>query len=111
MGAKEISEFLTHLAVKERVAASTQNQAHSAILFLYREVLQREMEAVVWAKKPETLPVVLSREEVKALLSHLSGTYWVRAMLLYGCGLRLDECLKLRVKALDDAACRSRSGA
>lgn len=87
--------------MKERVAASTQNQAHSAILFLYREVLQLEMEAVLWAKKPETLPVVLSREEVKALLSHLSGTYWVIAMLLYGCGLRLDECLKLRVKDLD----------
>lgn len=101
MGTNETRAFLSHLAVKERVAASTQNQAHSAILFLYREVLQLEMEAVMWAKKPETLPVVLSREEVKALLSHLSGTYWVIAMLLYGCGLRLEECLKLRVKDLD----------
>ncbi len=101
MGTQEVGAFISHLAVKEKVSASTQNQALSAILFLYREVLQQEIDFHAWAKKPETLPVVLSREEVKLILSRLSGTYWLIAMLLYGCGLRLDECLKLRVKDLD----------
>lgn len=106
MGAKGISEFLTHLAVKERVAASTQNQALSAILFLYNKVLKKEVGKVgeiTWAKKPETLPEVMSREEVRAILSHLSGRYWLMASLMYGCGLRVDECLKMRVKDIDFA--------
>ena len=104
MGEPEINQFLSHLAIEGNVASSTQNQALSAILFLYREVLKREigrLDEVTWAKKPETLPEVLSREEVKAILSQLSGVDWLMAMLLYGCGLRLVECLKLRVKDID----------
>jgi integron integrase len=104
MGELEINQFLTHLAVKGNVASSTQNQALSAILFLYREVLKREigrLDEVTWAKKPETLPVVMTKEEVKALMDNLSGVDWLMAMLLYGCGLRLVECLKLRVKDID----------
>ena len=104
MGEVEINQFLSHLAVKGNVASSTQNQALSAILFLYREVLKREighLMEVTWAKKPETLPEVLTREEVKAIMRHLSGLDWLMAMLRYGCGLRLVECLKLRVKDID----------
>jgi site-specific recombinase XerD len=100
MGELEINQFLSHLAVKEKVAASTQNQALCAILFLYREVLKQQigdLGMVTWAKKPQRLPVVFTREEVKAVLSHLSGTHWLMASLLYGAGLRLIECLKLRV--------------
>ncbi|MGH7456522.1 MAG: phage integrase N-terminal SAM-like domain-containing protein, partial [bacterium] len=101
MGEKEIAEFLTHLAVNEHVAASTQNQALSAVLFLYRHVLKREigrLGELTWAKKPETLPVVLSKEEIKNILSHLSVKDWIMTALMYGCGLRLDECVTLRVK-------------
>ncbi len=97
MEAAEINQFLTHLAVKEKVAASTQNQALSSILFLYREVLDREignLGEVTWAKKTETLPEVLTKEEVKNIIHHLSGVDWLLAMLLYGCGLRLDEGIK-----------------
>lgn len=104
MGEPEINQFLTHLAVKERVAASTQNQALSAILFLYREVLKKEVGSignVVWAKKPIRRPVVFTREEAKAVLRSLSGVHWLMASLLYGCGLRLMECLQLRVKDID----------
>lgn len=104
MGEYEINQFLTHLAVKENVAASTQNQALCGILFLYREVLNREIGdigAVTWAKKPKRLPVAFTREEVKAILSHLSGKHWLMASLLYGAGLRLIECLKLRVKDIE----------
>jgi len=104
MGELEINQFLSHLAVKGNVASSTQNQALSAILFLYREVLKQEighLNEVTWAKKPETLPEVLTREEVKAIMNQLSGVDWLMAMLLYGCGLRLVECLKLRVKDID----------
>jgi integron integrase len=104
MGETEINQFLTHLAVKENVAASTQNQALSAILFLYREVLRRQigdLGTVTWAKKPKRLPVFFTRQEVKAVLSHLTGTHWLMASLLYGAGLRLIECLKLRVKDIE----------
>ncbi len=104
MGGKEISAFLTYLAVEQKVAASTQNQALNAIVFLYKEVLQQEvgvLEGITWAKKPERLPVVLTREEVRRLLSHLEGTKWLMASLLYGSGMRLLECLRLRVKDLD----------
>lgn len=86
------------------MAASTQNQALSALLFLYRHVLGLEIgeiEALVWAKKPKRLPVVLTREEVKALLGQLRGVNWIMGNLLYGAGLRLRECLQLRVKGID----------
>jgi len=104
MAEKEINEFLTYLAVKAKVAASTQNQALCAVLFMYKEVLKKDigdLGELIWAKKPKKLPVVLTRHEVKALLSQLSGTYWLMATLLYGSGLRLIECLRLRVKDID----------
>lgn len=104
MGALEINQFLSHLAVKENVAASTQNQALSAILFLYREVLELEpgcLDDVIWAQKPKKLPVVLTREEVKAVLGQLTEVKWLMANLMYGAGLRVLECLRLRVKDVD----------
>jgi len=104
MGAPEIEAFLTHLAVEEHVAASTQNQALSALLFLYREVLGQELDIsinAVRAKKPKRLPTVLTREEVQRVLAQLSGVHLLMAQLLYGSGLRLMECLRLRVKDLD----------
>ncbi|MBI3771743.1 MAG: integron integrase [Gammaproteobacteria bacterium] len=104
MGAQEVERFLTHLAVEGKVAASTQNQAKSAILFLYREVLGQELpwlDNVEQAKAPKRLPVVLTREEVHGVLSRLSGHYWLMGSLLYGAGLRLMECVRLRVKDVD----------
>ena len=104
MGAQEIEAFLTHLAVHENVAASTQNQALQAILFLYREVLGREITQPIQAlraRKPKRLPTVLTRPEVQTLLSYLSSTHLLIAQLLYGSGLRLMEGLRLRVKDLD----------
>jgi integron integrase len=106
MGAVEVVEFLSHLAIDRQVTASTQNQALSALLFLYREVLGRELEGLdsaVRARAPRRLPVVLTREEVRAVLSQLSGEHALIAGLLYGSGLRLRECLTLRVKDLDVA--------
>lgn len=105
MGAPEIREFLAYLVNERNVAASTQNQALHAILFLYREVLQIELPPVGpgRAKKEPRLPVVLTRAEVQAVLSRLSGTKWLMASLLYGAGLRLSECLRLRVKDIDFA--------
>jgi integron integrase len=106
MGAEEVSQFLSDLAVRHHVAASTQNQALNAILFLYREVLRQEMgwlDGIVRAKKPRKLPVVLTPEEVKAVLKGLSGTAWLMASLLYGSGLRLMECTRWRVKDVDFA--------
>jgi len=104
MGKNEVEAFLSHLAVKKNVAASTQNQAFSAILFLYREILGIELEwldSVVRAKKPKRLPVVLTREEVRMVLAHLKGMNWLAVMLMYGAGLRLLECMSLRVKDID----------
>jgi integron integrase len=104
MGADEVAAFLTHLAVKRHVAASTQNQALAAILFLYRDVMKQHLpwlESVERAKQSVRLPVVLTREEVRLVLSQLNGTNWLMASLLYGAGLRLNECLKLRVKDCD----------
>jgi len=106
MGEAEINAFLSHLAVRERVSASTQNQALAALLFLYRHVLKREigdLGQVIRAKRPRRLPVVLSRDEVKAVLANLSGDKWLMASLLYGAGLRLMECLRLRIQDLDFA--------
>lgn len=104
MAEPEINAFLTHLAVKEKVSASTQNQALSALLFLYRHVLGREvghLGDVIRARKPTRLPVVMTREEVKAVLANLTGDKWLMASLMYGAGLRLMECLRLRVQDVD----------
>jgi integron integrase len=104
MGAEEVTRFLSSLALDRRVAASTQNQALSALLFLYREVLQHDLpwlEGVVRAKRPIRLPVVLTREEVQAVLAQLRGTPRLMGTLLYGAGLRLLECARLRVKDVD----------
>lgn len=103
MGVAEIEAFLTHLAVVAKVAASTQNQALQAILFLYRQVLDVDLpwlENVTRASRPKRLPVVLSMAEVRAVLAHLDGTCWLIANLLYGSGLRLMEAHRLRVKDL-----------
>jgi integron integrase len=104
MAEPEINAFVTYLAVTEKVSASTQTQALSAILFLYRHVLGREvgeLTDLIRAQKPKRLPVVLTREEVKTLLDHLDGDSHLIASLLYGAGLRLMECLRLRVLDLD----------
>lgn len=104
LGAPDITAFLTHLALKEKVAASTQTQALSAILFLYRSVLQLDFDEpllIVRARQPERLPIVLTRPEVQAVIRQMSGTYQLMAKLLYGSGLRLMECVRLRVKDLD----------
>jgi integron integrase len=104
MGESEVAAFLSDLAVRGQVAASTQNQALGAVLFLYQQVLGRRLQwvdGVVHAKRPVRLPVVLTPGEVRAVLSHLRGSFWLVAMLLYGAGLRLLEALELRVKDLD----------
>jgi integron integrase len=104
MGAAEINAFLTHLAVAGHVSASTQNQAFSALLFLYQKVLAvdpGQIAGVVRAARPKRLPVVLSRDEVGRVIAELDGVYRLIAMLQYGAGLRLLECLRLRVKDLD----------
>lgn len=106
MGDPEVEAFLTHLAIKENVAASTQNQALSALLFLYREVLQRELDrplASVRAQKPKRLPVVLTKDEVLKVVHCTSGTHQLMAKLLYGSGLRVSECVQLCVKDIDFA--------
>jgi integron integrase len=106
MGEAEINAFLTNLAVEKKVAASTQNQALSALLFLYRDVLGKSVDSlgdVVRARRPARLPVVLTSAEVKAVLSRLDGTPRLVATLLYGSGLRLMEALRLRVKDVDFA--------
>jgi integrase len=110
MGAPEVTAFLTSLAVHDEVAASTQNQALSALLFLYREVLGVELpwlDDVVRAKRPQHLPVVLTRDEVRAVLQRLDGVSRLMALLLYGAGLRLLECCHLRVKDIDFATNQS----
>ena len=104
MGAHEVEAFLTHLAVKGKVSASTQNQAKSALLFLYREVLEQQLpwlDKVTQAKAPTRLPVVLTVAEVQAVLKGLRGTHWLIASLLYGAGLRLMEAVRLRVKDME----------
>lgn len=104
MAEPEINAFLTRLAVKEKVSASTQNQALSALLFLYRHVIGREvgdLGEVIRARKPTRLPVVMTRDEVKAVLTNLTGDKWLMASLMYGAGLRLMECLRLRVQDID----------
>lgn len=103
-GAPEVEAFLTHLAVEGRVSASTQNQARSAVLFLYKEVLQAELpwlDDVVSAKRPSRLPVVLTKDEVRRVLAETNGTSGLVLRLLYGTGMRVLEGLRLRVKDLD----------
>lgn len=106
LGQLHVSAWLSHLAVNRQVSASTQNQALSAILFLYREVLNLSLdwiENVQRASKPARLPVVFTKEEAQAVLAQLSDTKWLMASLLYGAGLRLMECLRLRIKDIDFA--------
>ena len=106
LGAEEIRAFLTHLALYRHVAASTQNVALNALLFLYRDVLKQEfpdLGAFERAKRPHRLPTVFTREEVAAVLAQLTGVHYLMASLLYGAGLRLMECLRLRVKDVDFA--------
>lgn len=106
MGASEVEAFLSLLAVQGKVAASTQNQALSALLFLYRVVLGIQLpwlEGVVRAKRPKRVPTVLSQDEARALLAHMEGRPQLLASLLYGTGMRLMECLRLRVKDVDFA--------
>jgi integron integrase len=104
MAEDEISVFLTHLAVDRHVAASTQNQAFSALLFLYQQVLDRKLDfidGVERVSRPPKLPVVFTREEARAVLANLKGEYRLKTELLYGSGLRLMECIRLRVKDVD----------
>jgi len=108
MGSDEVTEFLNDLAVRGNVAASTQNQALCAIVFLYHNVLQKQLgdfgDRIKWAKKPKKIPVVFTQKEARSVLQLLSGKYWLMAMLLYGSGLRLKECIRLRVKDIDFSA-------
>ncbi len=104
MGAAEIEDFLNYLANKRKVSASTQNQALNALNFLYNKVLDKpfgELEEVTWAKKPKKMPVILSTIETAKLLARLDGVYLLMAQLLYGAGLRLMECVRLRIKDVD----------
>jgi site-specific recombinase XerD len=104
MGEKEISRFISHLAINRNVAASTQNQALNAIVFLYKQVLHIELGDfghMERARRPKRLPAVLSQKEVEQVLANITGKKGLMAKLLYGCGLRLVECLRLRVKDID----------
>jgi integrase len=110
MAEREVNQFLAHLAVKEKVSASTQNQALSALLFLYRYVLDRppgQLGEVIRARKSKRLPVVLTRDEVKAVLRSLRREQRLVALLMYGTGMRLMECLRLRVKDIDSVLMKS----
>ena len=103
MGAAEIEHFLTHLAVNGKVSASTQNQAKSALLFLYKEVLKLDlpwMENIVSAKTPQRLPVVLTKREVDRMLAYSHGTSGLILRLVYGTGMRIMECMRLRVNRI-----------
>jgi len=104
MGESEIAQFLSSLASESHVSASTQNQALNAILFLYRHVLRKDIgyvDGVVRANRPKRLPTVLTRQEMRSILGFLDGVEWIMGMLLYGAGLRLMECLCLRVNDID----------
>jgi len=104
MGAPEINQFLTHLATDRNVAASTQNQALCAIIFLYTRVLGRdvgELGDVIRAKKPARIPVVLTVEETERIISHLNGTHKLMTLLMYGAGMRIMEVIRLRIKDID----------
>ncbi len=101
---KDLQNFLSHQAVEKRVSASTQNQALNAIVFLFRHVMDRDIEGeitAVRARASRRLPVVLTKEEIERLFHHMAGTNRLMARLIYGCGLRLQECLQLRIKDID----------
>ncbi len=106
MGEREINQYLTHLAVEEKVAASTQNLALCSIIFLYKEILKKKINVleIEWSKKPKKLPVVFTKEEVKKILNNLRGTEWLIGNILYGSGLRLIESLRLRVQDIEFTA-------
>ena len=104
MGEEEVERFLSHLAVNRKVSASTQNQALSAILFLYKNVLKKELKFIkntVSAKRHRHIPVVFTREEIEKIFTHLKGTPWLVANLLYGSGLRLMESIRLRIQDIN----------
>ncbi|TAA41724.1 integron integrase [Corallincola spongiicola] len=103
MGNAEIERFLSHLAVNREVSAATQNLALCAIIFMYRHVVGREIEGLNYSytRAPRNIPTVLDQEEVAKILAHMTGKYWLIAVLLYGCGLRLQEALSMRVKDID----------
>ncbi len=105
MGKIEIEQFLTHLAVARKVSPTTQNQAFSALLFLYREILRIDMKdwniQALRAQERKHLPVVLTKEEVKQIIDHMEGVYQLVVKLMYGCGLRMNEVLNIRVKDID----------
>jgi integron integrase len=103
MGEAEISAFVSHLATRRNVSASTQGQALAALLFLYKHVLRRELNLmeITRAKRPTRLPLILSPTEISEILAHLRGTCWLMASLMYGSGLRVMECCRLRVKDVD----------
>jgi integrase len=101
---RDVKDFMTYLAAERNVAISTQNQAFNAILFLFRHILEKSIDNIgeaIRAKRTRRLPVVLSKKELESLLSHLSGLNLLMAKVIYGCGLRLQECLQLRVKDID----------
>ena len=105
MTVREINQFITHLVVERKVSESTQNQALSAILFLYRNVLQITLDETALLplrpQKNKRVPTVLSKEEARAVIASLDGVYKLMAQILYGSGLRLMECLRLRIKDVD----------
>lgn len=104
MGAPEISAFLSHLATDKQVAANTQNQALNALIFLYRQILNQDvgvLEGIIRAKRPQRLPLVLTTLEVRRVLEGMEGTHRLMAELIYGTGMRLMECVRLRVKDID----------
>ncbi|MFZ2957439.1 MAG: integron integrase [Candidatus Ozemobacteraceae bacterium] len=104
MGCPEIRNFLTDLALVKKVASSTQNQALAALLFMYRDVLRLDLpfvEGIERAKKPERLPIILTRPEIQQIFAYLDGSFWLMGNLLYGAGLRLNECIQLRVQDVE----------
>lgn len=104
LGGKDLQDFLSHLAVEKNVSASTQNQALNAIVFLYRHVLDKNIDgeiSAVRARRSKRLPVVLTPDEVHEIFKRMTGVHWLLANLIYGCGLRLNECLALRIKDID----------
>lgn len=104
MGAEEVASFLRHLVTRQHVSVSTQNQALNAIMFLYKHVLEKELEHLpefAHARRPKRLPVVLTNQEAKRILANLDEPYLTMAMLMYGAGLRIMECLKLRILDVD----------
>ena len=103
LGKLEVERFLSYLAVERNVSASTQNQAFNALIFFYKNIIPKEMENInaIRAKKSKRLPVVFTQAEVKSILAELSGEYLLMASLMYGCGLRLTECLSLRVQDIN----------